>query len=277
MIVIDDRSDPPLAQILPVDGEFLRVVATSRPGAAAARNAGIEAARGDYVAFLDSDDVFLPRKLERVVETLRQRPDCVAYSPVLLDYGGGAEAVRPQRALADGELLADYLFVKGQWITTSSLVVPTTIARRVLWDEDLGYGDDSDFVLRLGSQGASFVFLPEILSRCSMDHGGPHLSRDRAGAAAIERWLDRLSDVLGERGQRCYRATHLLALQGPGASRATWLAAFQALLHRELSPWMIARSLARAHLPQHFYHMLHRAFLRSRRQASHSAGFGPNR
>jgi glycosyltransferase involved in cell wall biosynthesis len=41
-----------------------------------ARNAAIRAAGGHYLAFLDSDDTWAPRKLERQVEVLRERPDC---------------------------------------------------------------------------------------------------------------------------------------------------------------------------------------------------------
>lgn len=72
MLVVDDCSDDDVAAAV---GEFgdprVRVIrhATNR-GPAAARNTGIKAARGSLIALLDSDDAWMPRKLERQVDAL---------------------------------------------------------------------------------------------------------------------------------------------------------------------------------------------------------------
>lgn len=76
IIVVDDGSPEPIRLGLPDDR--LRVLRheTNR-GPAAARNTGIRAARGEVVAFLDSDDLWLPRKLEKQA-TLMEGAACVA-------------------------------------------------------------------------------------------------------------------------------------------------------------------------------------------------------
>ena len=69
LIVVDDGSTDGTAGDLAMRfGARLRVIVQSRSGVAAARNAGVGAARGDYIAFLDSDDFWLPQKLERQID-----------------------------------------------------------------------------------------------------------------------------------------------------------------------------------------------------------------
>lgn len=74
LIVVDDGSDDGTGEILAGYGAALRVVSKANGGLSSARNAGIAAARGEYVAFLDADDWWLPGKLERQVALLDGRP-----------------------------------------------------------------------------------------------------------------------------------------------------------------------------------------------------------
>src|SRR5580700_8153945 len=64
VIVVDDgSSDAPAAALRPFGSQVTCIRHDRNEGAAAARNTGVAAARGDYLAFLDSDDVWLPNKL----------------------------------------------------------------------------------------------------------------------------------------------------------------------------------------------------------------------
>ena len=63
LIVVDDGSTDATGELLLQYGAKLSVLHTGHGGPSAARNCGIAAARGDYIAFLDSDDVWLPDKL----------------------------------------------------------------------------------------------------------------------------------------------------------------------------------------------------------------------
>ena len=62
--VVDDGSTDATPDVLAAYGDRIRVIRQKNQGVAAARNAGLSAARGEYVAFLDSDDIWHPRKLE---------------------------------------------------------------------------------------------------------------------------------------------------------------------------------------------------------------------
>jgi glycosyltransferase involved in cell wall biosynthesis len=98
LIVVDDGSTDESAAVAAAHGA--RVELRPALGPAAARNHGIEAARGALIAFLDADDLWLPDKLERQTETLRARPDVDVLFGHLRqirapELGGGIEAPRP--------------------------------------------------------------------------------------------------------------------------------------------------------------------------------------
>jgi glycosyltransferase involved in cell wall biosynthesis len=76
VVVVDDGStDDTRAVLARIEDPRLRVIAIAHGGVAAARNAGVAASRGHYVAFHDSDDEALPGRLERPVAVLSERPE----------------------------------------------------------------------------------------------------------------------------------------------------------------------------------------------------------
>lgn len=170
VVVVDDASTRPVKLNLPPEKrELLRWVQLEvNGGGATARNAGIDAARGELVAFLDSDDVWTTDKLARQVAAYIAdgRPrEAVYYSQVVLDRGD-EELVLPQRALAPGEGVGDYLFPwRGNLIHTSTLLMSRALAARVRFTDGLRIHQDVDFCLRLQRDGAGFRFLAVPLSR----------------------------------------------------------------------------------------------------------------
>jgi glycosyltransferase involved in cell wall biosynthesis len=91
LIIADDGSGPAVHSYLQelASETRIRVVTLSHTGnPAAVRNAALRRAATEYVAFLDSDDVWLPRKLELQLASLRRRKECAwgytAYEPVNL-------------------------------------------------------------------------------------------------------------------------------------------------------------------------------------------------
>jgi glycosyltransferase involved in cell wall biosynthesis len=75
IIVVDDGSTDDTAERLAEFGDRIRHVRTENGGVPRARNIGISASRGDLIAFLDSDDLWLPNKLGRQVEYFAANPD----------------------------------------------------------------------------------------------------------------------------------------------------------------------------------------------------------
>lgn len=85
LIIIDDASNDGTAefieqQFVQQDSRISLIVLESNSGAAVARNKGIEAARGRYIAFLDSDDVWLPTKLEKQLSFMQDNSLALSYT-----------------------------------------------------------------------------------------------------------------------------------------------------------------------------------------------------
>src|SRR5690348_12724766 len=74
VIVVDDGSTDETSSVLEAFGDKVRVIRQKNHGVAGARNRGAEMAAGEYLAFLDADDVWLPRKLEMQVSRFQAEP-----------------------------------------------------------------------------------------------------------------------------------------------------------------------------------------------------------
>jgi glycosyltransferase involved in cell wall biosynthesis len=75
VIVVDDGSPDDQAAVVAEYGERVTLIRKPNGGAASARNAGIERATGDFIAFLDADDYWEPTKLERQLDIFRRHPE----------------------------------------------------------------------------------------------------------------------------------------------------------------------------------------------------------
>ncbi|HYL57839.1 MAG TPA: glycosyltransferase [Candidatus Acidoferrales bacterium] len=90
VVVVNDGSNDGTAAVLDLYGSRVTVIVSDNRGQAAARNAGVRASHGEWIAFLDADDVWLPDKLARTVTALEANPDAtLVYSDAeKIDAGG---------------------------------------------------------------------------------------------------------------------------------------------------------------------------------------------
>lgn len=160
IVVVDDgSSDSPEEVITGLDDSRVRLIRQDNAGAAAARNTGIDEARGNYIAFLDSDDTFLPHHLESALAYLTPNPTACTYTQVVVERGNGVRYLKPRRGPLPNEHISDYLLRSKGFVPTITLVVPRDLARSVRYDPAVRYGQDTDFALRLVSAGAQLKML----------------------------------------------------------------------------------------------------------------------
>jgi glycosyltransferase involved in cell wall biosynthesis len=179
LIVVDDGStDGTLAAAAEVKDPRVRLIANPRNmGAAGARNTGVAEARGTWVAFQDSDDEWLPGKLEKQMARLAANPDFVAAYCGLLTVGGldarPGERTElryvpdPSVKPAEGDILEPLL--ERNMISTQTLVVRRDIFLALgCFDEATTPIEDWDFALRLAHRGPiAFVDEPLVHQRFS--------------------------------------------------------------------------------------------------------------
>lgn len=162
LIIVDDGSKDDLKSVIEkINDPRIRYIWRENGGGSAARNTGIDAARGEYISFLDSDDLFLKDKLEKNHAYLSQNDcDCL-YGQILVDRGVGKYWTKPPRGPKEGEHLATYLMCDKGWVQTSTLCVKTPLAQKIKYLETLSCGDDMDFAIRLYNDGAKFKMIEE--------------------------------------------------------------------------------------------------------------------
>jgi glycosyltransferase involved in cell wall biosynthesis len=121
VIVVDDGSQDATADVLEAYGDRIRVLRQENRGVSAARNRGVAAASGDWIAFLDSDDEWLPHKLERQLELVREYPDVVLFSGAAeyVDEGG---SVRNIGSASHRGSIVDVLLYENVIVTSTVLV-----------------------------------------------------------------------------------------------------------------------------------------------------------
>jgi glycosyltransferase involved in cell wall biosynthesis len=164
-VIVDDGSRDGSAEAVAAIGDpRIRLVRhIVNKGAAAARNSGIEAARGTYVAFIDSDDAWLPGKLRIQVGDLDARPDSCAATTTAFLYRrpGGVETLRRPEAPRGWPVeLLDICSVS----PGSTLMARRAVFRHIGgFDAGLGRLEDWDWLLRY-LRGHDLAVLPEPLA-----------------------------------------------------------------------------------------------------------------
>lgn len=171
----------------------MRYVKQSNKGPATARNLGLSKAIGDFVAFLDADDLWHPKKLERQLARFHARPEldyCVTH----------AQNFWIPELEVEAEKYQDHRISRPM----PGYVTQTLMARRALFeaiglfDSTLGHSDSTDWFLRAAERGAVMELLPDVLTYRRLHPN--NRSRIRA-ATSRDEFLKLLKLSLGRRRQ----------------------------------------------------------------------------
>lgn len=258
VIVVDDGSRQCLHPGIAAQLGDARVRVIRHPlnrGVSAARNTGIAHARGDYLAFLDSDDWWRPEKMARQVAEAQASPSpqaAVCLTRLRVVMGNGWMPVRPVRAPEGEFALPHYLYTLGGLAQTSSILVSAPLARRVLFDEQLRLYEDHLFLIRAQALGGRVTMLADDLTVWMNDtpHGRLSSAQDMH---SIRRFI--------ELAQGGVDAPALAAFEARAAARPLWrrapLRLLALLAHAVrtggLAPAQALFVLARAAMPAPLY------------------------
>lgn len=169
LIVVDDGSTDETQEVLKPYGDQVRYLFQENRGAAVARNRGAKAARGEYLAFCDDDDLWRPDHLELLSGLLREHPHAgMAFSNAVFFKESRGHILRPMmrekyvRLLERRALSPSDLFLKSVVATLSVVMVRREAFRAIgCFNEKIKLVDDRDLALRI-SLRYEIAFLNEV-------------------------------------------------------------------------------------------------------------------
>ncbi|WP_439596826.1 glycosyltransferase family 2 protein [Falsiroseomonas sp.] len=255
LILVDDasRAAPTRAALQQLAVEDARVLVLRSPrnrGPASARNLGLEAAIGDWIGFLDADDLWLPGHLERLASVAATHPDAawIGAGHVLLQPGGGCPPA-PRLPAAEGLPLAPglrrhegagltRLMLANFWMHLGAMVVRRAVLRQAGgFAEGLSYGEDIHLMARLSTLAPLHYLEAEGYAwrrgRPSLTSSAARLRFDSLRVHQIAAQDPLLRGFAREHRWARYKATKGLALNNLLAGRRA------AALHAALRAWLL--------------------------------------
>lgn len=164
VIVVDNgSSDTSLAVARGYGGRLVAILKCARPGASAARNLGLERAKGDFIQFLDADDLLDRDKIARQMARLAAAPAGSVATAAWARFGGDPSEARfvPEPVWCD---LAPEEFLISSWLGGGMMPNFAWLAPRAVidaagpWDEELSLNDDGEFFCRIALAASGIVF-----------------------------------------------------------------------------------------------------------------------
>jgi len=187
IVVIVDGPDPATVDALRVLNEpRLRIVAlTENVGGSEARNIGVRESKGDWIAFMDDDDEWLPAKTEKQLKVaLATNESLVFVASQFIARGDKGDRVFPLYDMDPRTRFSDYLFCRTSilggtgYVQTSTWFVSKLLANSVRFTKNLKRNQDVDWMLHaVEGEKAKFCLIMEPLAVYHSEHDSGRVSR----------------------------------------------------------------------------------------------------
>ncbi|MFD0767741.1 glycosyltransferase family 2 protein [Bacillus sp. CGMCC 1.60114] len=201
LIIVDDASTDNTEEIIKEynDLRIKYIKLSENSSGTKPRNVGIQESKGEYIALLDSDDEWLPTKLEKQLKFIQQFNDdrVVCFTDLVLT-GGKKVGYFANRDIDEGENILEYILLEKNWVQTSSYMFSSSIGKETLFDPGLKKHQDWDFCLRLSRNGAKFVRIPEYLTIYYMDERSGRIGNNNKYLQSLD-WIESVKDSISEK------------------------------------------------------------------------------
>ena len=164
IIVVDDGSTDATSEVLKHFSDKIKYIRQSNQGSATARNRGIQESKGEYIAFLDSDDYWVPEKLQEQVNVLAVHPEVgIVYArmPIINEKG---EKIGMKPAGVSGKNFKELLEVWGDLPTSTVMTRRVCFNEVGLFDTTLVTMQDIDMWLRISRRYQLYEIEGKVLA-----------------------------------------------------------------------------------------------------------------
>lgn len=221
IIVVDDGSTDNTADVVASLGADIRYLRQNNAGPSAARNAGIAAAHGDFIAFLDADDQWTPEKTARQLAVFAQHPELALIASDMAETAADGRTILVPSVLDKHRLREGLRALEGRplpnalsavlrknFIPTGTVLVRRKVFEQVgVFDTHIRYGEDLEMWARIAA-AFPITCLAEV-----------HMLRRRHGMNATQATAAMLVDILKVMGQVRKNVGPVLSGQGVNPDR----------------------------------------------------------
>ena len=173
----DDTGRAAAALVSDSPEEIVRIIHQANAGPGIARETGRNSARGEFIQYLDSDDILLARKFELQVAGLTGHPQCgISYGKTHYCIHGGKAAPTPWKRTGERIPHVFPAMLESRWWGTSTPLYRRSIVDRAGSWSRLRSEEDWEYDCRFGAMGVSLHYVPEFVSE-EHEHHGDRLSR----------------------------------------------------------------------------------------------------
>lgn len=154
IIIVDDGSTDNTKEVIDKfqDRRIKYIKLDKNQGASNARNIGIKAAKGKYISFQDSDDIFYPNKLEIQLNNIINKKSDLDFCKINLLYNSTYNYLVPstirEKRFESGDFFTE-LISNGNFISTQSILVKKSFMKEFLFDPNMPRLQDYDVILRM--------------------------------------------------------------------------------------------------------------------------------
>lgn len=214
IIVNDGSKDRTLEIARRYESKYVKVVTQRNKGTSAARNKALSLSQGDYIQWLDADDLLAPDKISQQLERIHKKQN----PRILLSSAWGKMFFRLKKAKMEPNLLWQDLapvewiitvFSENVWMANLSFLVSRELTEMTgPWDERLSLNDDGEYFCRVVCNSDKVLFVPDAISyyrQCNIKS----LARSRTNAACQSLFLSHKQSI-----------GHLLSLENTARTKA---------------------------------------------------------
>ncbi len=194
LLIVDDGSADETEEVIRrIRDKRIKYYYKANAGPCAARNYGISKAKGQWITYLDSDDILLPECLETMVSSLGEHPDAVFAIPRgkrsldLYENGKLIQTIDDSDDMPQAFTVKDMFMRNARFACLGFFHLKRLYEEGLTWDEQIGSMEDWEFMLTIGEKYPDgFLYVAEVLYDYHQRFGGD----GRCSSSNYEAWAE---------------------------------------------------------------------------------------